>query len=60
MNDRWELWKPTVKELREIDSRQPPIYVHFEALADALGGKGAAQQRLRQRAIKWLVKSLTY
>ncbi len=59
--DRWKLWQPTVKALRDAETSIPPVYGNFERLVDRLRGERLGPWERSKRAIwTWLVRRLDY
>jgi hypothetical protein len=55
--DRWELWHPSIEELRKDLPQEEGVYKNFELLIGKLGGNNLPR---RKRLARWLIKQLDY
>lgn len=53
--DRWEVWEPVIKQLRQGPPEQPAMFANFEKLVNRLKGNSL---KWNERFRRWLANRL--
>lgn len=55
--DRWEVWEPVIKQLRQGPPEEPTMFANFEKLVDRLNGRSL---KWHERLRRWLINLLAF